>query len=178
LASEVTVSFSRGVSASERNTIFLKSKPTIAGILYWSEDNKTLSIKPTTQLPTETSYKVTIRYRSTERTWTFKTTGSTTLSDSEERAIQGAIDFNDGLGLIKNISENPWINQVPIITSSYFVGYNTPKSIFFAHLYPSKTSSVPIDTQVASLKSAVVNALKKVGASPNPNAIEWTISPK
>jgi len=41
---------------------------------------------------------------------------------------------------------------MPIMTNQYFVGFDSTNNDFIAYVYPSTSSLVPIDTQVANFK--------------------------
>lgn len=178
LHTTISVTFSRPVTPSEKTTISIVASPKILGSFFWSSDNKTVSLVPSGTMSPEATYSLTVTYGNSSLSWSFKTAEGTPVSLEDQGKIQGQMDATAGEQLKAFYNQNPWYNEIPIISSNYFVGYDGQRKIFFAYLYPKSSSPTPMPAQVAGLKLSVVSALKNIGANPDSNKIEWVVSPK
>ncbi len=178
LFTAISVTFSRPVTSSEKTKIYITSTPMISGQTIWSQDNKTLSLTPSSPMSPSTVYGLIVNFGNTSLDWSFQTVDRNSISAEDQAKIQGEMDVKAAGQLKSFYDQNPWYKNIPIVSSDFFVGYDGQKKEFFAYLYPSRSSSVAIDEQVASLKSLVISALTNIGAKPDLNKIEWNISPK
>lgn len=72
----------------------------------------------------------------------------------------------------------PWLDKLPIQTPNYYVYFDVNQKQFIAKLYPSSTSTTPIDQQVNSFKSEITTKLQSLIPDYTQYNIKWDIIPE
>ncbi len=170
---EISVTFSRPLSDSEKKLVILSINPEVDGASVWSVDSTKIVYKNNVALAPNTKYTVLVNYRNQSYSWSFSTVLESAVSEQDQMLIQGKND-----NLLKNAmqdfyAKNPWYYQIPISTNDYFVGFNTPKNSFFVYLYLPKGYA---QAQYNALKTKVLTALANIGVKSNSFNIEWNVS--
>lgn len=172
----ISVYFSRGLSKNEQQKVTLITSPESKGIVSWSTDGKIYYDAIADGLLTSKKYTVVVNFPGGSKTWSFNSVSSENVSQEDELKTVGTTDYLSGQAAAQFYKEHPWYDKTPLITPDYFVGFDSQNNVFFAYLYPNKTSS--LDAQVANLKNSVSSALNAIGVNIAPDKIQWTISPK
>lgn len=72
----------------------------------------------------------------------------------------------------------PWYNTFPIKAQNYFVYFDLDKKEFIALLYPQKSSSISIDTQIEDFKKEINELLRAIDPKTLDLPIKWEIKPE
>lgn len=72
----------------------------------------------------------------------------------------------------------PWINNLPIDNKRSFIYFDADSASFVGLLYPTRSSSVSIDDQVAGMKSEAQNELLNLNINYQSYPFEWKVTPE
>lgn len=175
LLSEIIIVFSRNTTINEQENIIFSSIPPIDGYTRWSSDGTTMMISPEAPLQNNQSYTALVRWNNQQYEWTFKTEGSTQLSEAEQVAKQEEADRNFGQWSEQVNQNYPWLNKLPINTTNYFVYFDLAKNSFVGVLYPKSGQSASIDDQTSSFKQEVQTRLTQLEIPYQNFKFEWEV---
>lgn len=170
----ISYTFPSSVSAQEKNNISLQINPPTPGSLSW--DKNTVIFTPDSPLTTNQQYTVTLSNGQSHNTWSF-TTSSVAIDPNNASAEQQAGDVTFGKITQQNLTNYPWLNSLPLESSQFFVFFNIQQKAFEGTIYPNKNSSLSIEEQVKSIKSAVLQQLATMGIPTTIYPFVWTITP-
>lgn len=101
---------------------------------------------------------------------------NTPSADQIKIQSQADQDFATKTNQIKTLY--PWLNKLPIQTPNYYVYFDISQKQFIAKLYPSSTSTTPIDQQVTSLRNEITSKLQSLIPDYTQYNIQWDIKPE
>ena len=76
------------------------------------------------------------------------------------------------------LQKYPWFLNLPFQKAGYFVYFDSLSETFIAKLYPQKTSSIPLDEQINSLKKTVTGQINALGSDTGKYKIDWKVIPE
>lgn len=181
---QIRVTFSRQLTKTEEKAINLSISPSVQNNLSWENTNNSFSINLDETLLPQTNYLITVNYPGNSYSWGFKTqtltiTPTPTQNNTSTDVLeQGQDDAKFSQSQADFLNSHPWYDNLPPENDQYYINFDASKNDFFVLLYPKKQSSLSIDSQVAQLKTNVINELKSLGVNTSSYAIEWTIIPQ
>lgn len=92
-----------------------------------------------------------------------------TLSESDQLAIQGEADRRVAERDKTLDQKYPWLNEFPLQNENYFVYFDTDKGKFFGSIYTA--------SEEATIKSQVASNFKDLGIDTTTYQVDWTIKP-
>jgi hypothetical protein len=160
ISSPITVYFSRPLASTEVAKLQIQSVPSFTFDKKLSPDGNRIEVIPNPPLFTGQLYELSIRFQDQPILLSFTTREGASLSIDDQIKAQSVADRNFGQWNEDLYKNYPWYNLLPIRTSSYFVYFNIDSKQFIALLYPSESSSTPIESQVSTLKQEVQKAIR------------------
>jgi methionine-rich copper-binding protein CopC len=128
--SEITIEFNPDLTSEDQKKISYTSSPETDSTSEWKTTH-ILTINPTQHLTEATSYKLNILYNQKSiGSISFTTASVENLSPEDQVTIQIEKDAEYRKSIEDDLKANPWLEKLPIETSSYVIVYDpTIKSV-------------------------------------------------
>jgi|GEM_PF-3524881 len=72
----------------------------------------------------------------------------------------------------------PWIDKLPLQSDNYFFFFDVEKKSFIGKLYPQTTDETSLETQVNTMKAAIIEELNNLAIPTTQFPIDWQITPE
>ena len=180
LSPNIFITFSRPLTTTEKNTIFVSISPKIENTILWGNTNNSVIIKLNKNLSSQTYYVIDVDYDKIAFSWTFKTQTQTTTQNNEpaETVQQGHNDAIFSRSEADFLSSHPWYNNLPPENDQYYINFDANKNDFFVNLYPKINSPITQDIQIAQFKNTVIQTLRSLDIDTSSYKFEWIIMPE
>lgn len=164
------VTFSRTLTKEEQGTIQVGITPQIGITQQWDSEAKILTIIPSSPLQNNQPYTVRLASSLISTSWNFTTTDAPLQQDLQESQSQADKNFADEQEALRN--KYPWIDKLPLQTSTYFTYFDTDESKLIAKVYPTTNS----DAEISDIQKEVLTQLQNIGVAVETFPVQWTIT--
>lgn len=172
---EVAAQFSRKLNSEERSKVAISINPSVKTESRWESDNTIYTLKPVQPLLNSQKYIVKVVYAGREKTYSFTTVAVEQTTNEDQIKAQSEADQNYAKAALEQQEKYPWLDKLPIQSSSYFVYFEIANGKFTAELYPRSSSSQSIESQTEQLKREVTQKINTLGPDATKYEIIWVI---
>lgn len=173
----IKINFSRVLTSTEKRAVKVTINPSAKNTMNWRSDSSTLTIDFAEVLLPNQEYTLIISYLTAIYSLSFKTSPLEQITTDDQIKAQSEADRNF-TGWERSLEKYPWYDKFPLHTENYYVYFDLDKKSFSATLFPSASSTLPIDQQVETFKREVEGKIISFGISLAQYPILWEVTPE
>lgn len=158
----VSLTFSRSLLEKEQKIVQINLTPDTPGTVSFLPDGKTFVFTPSSPYKVSQQYNVNVIYPNGKTEFSFTTIALDAVSTSDQEKAQNEADNNFRKRSVEIKQQYPWLTQLPLQTSNYFVYFDIDTKQFTAFLYTKGTQIS--EEQKSAFKTTIQTRLQQLGA--------------